>query len=60
MQKRYLFLKTLSKVTNVINKVKSLQLLNEDEELIYCIHVKGMNEETALRYIHNKLKIKKI
>lgn len=57
-QKRYIFLKTLSKVTNVINKVKSLQLLNEEEELVYSIHVKGMSEENALRFIHNKLKIK--
>ena len=58
-KKQYFFLKTLPNVANVIHKVKSMQRLTEEEELIYCIQVKGMSEEMAQRFIKNKINNRK-
>ena len=53
-KKQYTYSETLPTVASVVNKIRSLEALNRQEELVYLMHIKGISEEAANKAIDNK------
>ena len=59
-KKQYAFSKTALVVADVIAKIRSMQSLTAEEELVYLIQVKNIPKEAAEKIIENRSQIRKI